>query len=109
MLGFARSLGWAVPRPAPRFGHGASAPLLRPDDVTVHLVGRCDVSQQNTHTGRLTEEMLDAAIAEAVRLARAGGARRARGRAGRPRGSVGAAGGVRGAAIAAAVRRARAG
>ncbi len=58
----ARGFGWAVPRPAPRFGHGAVAALSRPDDGIVHLVGCYHVSQQNTQTGRLTEGMLDAAL-----------------------------------------------
>ena len=64
-LGAARSLGWLVPRPAPRFGHLARAALTRPDGVVVHLVGCYHVSQQNTQTGRLTERMLDDAVAEA--------------------------------------------
>ncbi len=38
-LSAARSFGWAVPRPAPRFGHGAVATLVRPDGVDVALVG----------------------------------------------------------------------
>ena len=67
-LGVARSLGWTVPRPAPRFGHRARATLTRPDGVVVHLVGSYHVSQQNTQTGRLTERMLDDAIAEALEL-----------------------------------------
>lgn len=72
VLAVARGLRWDVPRPAPRFGHGALAPLVRPDGVVVHLVGCYHVSQQNTQTGRLTEAMLDDALALALRLGRAG-------------------------------------
>lgn len=58
----ARRLGWEVPRPKPRFGHGAVTEFGAAGRV-IRVVGSYHVSQQNTFTGKLTEPMLDAAIA----------------------------------------------
>lgn len=52
-------LGWQVPRPRPKFGHGIEATLVNTESASVLLVGSYHVSQQNTFTGRLTESMLD--------------------------------------------------
>jgi uracil-DNA glycosylase len=57
------ALGHTV-RPKPRFGHGAAAqvgPLV--------LLGSYHPSQQNTFTGTLTQEMLDAVLFRAAEIA----------------------------------------
>ncbi|ALN16051.1 uracil-DNA glycosylase [Acidipropionibacterium acidipropionici] len=70
LLAAARRIGWTVPRPAPRFGHGARARLLRPDASPLEMVGCYHVSRRNTSTGRLTAGMLDRALAVADRCSR---------------------------------------
>ncbi len=61
-LAAAGRLGWVVPRPKPRFGHGADVVLRTCAGHDIRLVGSYHVSQQNTFTGRLTEAMLDAVV-----------------------------------------------
>ncbi len=56
-----RRRGIALPRPLPKFGHGAEARIAG----APILLGSYHVSQQNTNTGKLTPEMLDRVLARA--------------------------------------------
>ncbi|HEX6262448.1 MAG TPA: uracil-DNA glycosylase [Actinomycetota bacterium] len=58
-----RALGVEIPRPKPRFGHGVEVQV-----GPYRLLGSYHPSQQNTFTGKLTEEMFDAVFERARSL-----------------------------------------
>src|SRR6266550_649714 len=60
--------GHAAPRPRPKFGHGSEA-VVGP----YRLLGSFHPSQQNTFTGKLTEQMLEQVLRRASTLAGSGG------------------------------------
>jgi uracil-DNA glycosylase family 4 len=59
-----RGNGHEIPRPRPRFGHGAEVRI-----APYALLGAFHPSQQNTFTGRLTAPMFEAVLRRAVELA----------------------------------------
>ena len=64
-----QEVGFEIPRPRPRFGHGVEVPLSSPGAGTLTVLGCYHPSQQNTFTGKLTEPMLDAVLGRARSLA----------------------------------------
>lgn len=64
ILQMAPSLGWELSKPRPRFGHGHEVEL----GGGPVLIASYHPSQQNTFTGKLTEEMLDAVFVRAREL-----------------------------------------
>ncbi|MGH3472373.1 MAG: uracil-DNA glycosylase [Nocardioidaceae bacterium] len=66
-------LGYAVPKPRPKFGHGVRVDLPGRGsarvDGAVRVLGCFHPSQQNTFTGKLTEPMLDEVLAQAAAVA----------------------------------------
>ena len=70
-IGVLRNLGYGVPSPKPKFGHGTEAEIGSPPGSpgALTLIGSYHPSQQNTFTGRLTREMFDAVWERVVALA----------------------------------------
>ncbi|NNG35263.1 uracil-DNA glycosylase family protein [Nakamurella aerolata] len=60
--------GWPVPRPRPKFAHGAELRLTNGSGRSLTLLGCFHVSQQNTFTGRLTPAMLGDVVNRAKQL-----------------------------------------
>ncbi len=63
MHGLLADRGVAFPRPRPRFAHGVTTPTVGPV-----LLGSFHPSQQNTFTGRLTEDGFDTVFVTARHL-----------------------------------------
>jgi len=62
--------GWPMPKPKPKFSHGALVELIQAaGGLNITLLGCYHPSPHNTYTGRLTPEMLDAVFTQAKLLA----------------------------------------
>jgi uracil-DNA glycosylase len=57
--------GYVLPRPRPAFAHGAEVVLPAPGGTSAAVIGCYHPSQQNTFTGRVTGNMLDAIFSRA--------------------------------------------
>ncbi|MQY03964.1 uracil-DNA glycosylase [Actinomadura macrotermitis] len=66
-----KQAGYTIPRPRPKFGHAVEAEIGPPAGVPgpVAVLGCYHPSQQNTFTGRVTTQMLDAVFTRARELA----------------------------------------
>ncbi|MFD3508681.1 uracil-DNA glycosylase [Nocardia sp. NPDC058666] len=61
--------GWNIPRPRPRFTHGAEVVITHPDGRAVTILGSYHVSQRNTATGRVTPAMVEDVLLRAKTIA----------------------------------------
>jgi uracil-DNA glycosylase family 4 len=71
MLDVLSGAGWGVPRPRPKFGHGAEAVVSRGTTRRLTLLGCFHPSPQNTFTGRLTPDAIDAVLVRARTISEA--------------------------------------
>ena len=60
-----RDLGFAIPKPAPKFGHGNTFRATSMQGSELVVISSYHPSQQNTFTGKLTEKALDQVMAKA--------------------------------------------
>ncbi len=65
LLSHLSQMGFALPQPRPKFGHGAAFTFLDGSGVKRLVIASYHPSQQNTFTGKLTESMLDSVVKKA--------------------------------------------
>jgi uracil-DNA glycosylase len=63
--------GEELPRKLPKFGHGAGFKFRGSDGNIRLVIGSYHPSQQNTFTGKLTQNQLDSVVRKAGRFAHA--------------------------------------
>jgi uracil-DNA glycosylase family 4 len=68
LLNALQSVGATVPKPRPKFGHAVEHPIQTPHGL-ITVIGCFHPSQQNTFTGKLTAQMLDAVLTRAKSIA----------------------------------------
>ncbi|MFC9873256.1 uracil-DNA glycosylase [Nocardia salmonicida] len=60
---------WNVPRPRPRFTHGAQVVITHPDGRSITVLGSYHVSQRNTATGKVSPAMIEDILLQAKKIA----------------------------------------